>query len=131
MTFSRNYASMADTAQSKETRKNLERLSKESRSNAEKYRKEFDRINSMDFKDIQEMALDEYGVWVKGSKSERRAVRAWNIFFILLIPVYIFSQRPYGYTLTRYRVESETLKGISKWTYAVSGMLVGSAMAIP
>lgn len=131
MTFSRNYASMADTAQSKETRKNLERLSKESQSNAEKYRKEFDRINSMDFKDIQEMALDEYGVWVKGSKSERRAVRAWNIFFILLIPVYIFSQRPYGYTLTRYRVESETLKGISKWTYAVSGMLVGSAMAIP
>lgn len=131
MAFSRNYASMADTAQSKATRKNLEKLSEESRSNAEKYRKEFDRINSMDFKDIQEMALDEYGVWVKGSKSERRAVRAWNIFFILLIPVYIFSQRPYGYTLTRYRVESETLKGISKWTYAVSGMLVGSAMAIP
>ena len=131
MKSSEEYAAKADTARSKETRRSLEKQSKEYASAAEDYRKEFDEINAMGFKKIQKMALDEYGSWLKSSKADKRAVRAWNIFFILLIPVYIFSQRPYGYTITRTRAESSTLKGISKWTYAVSAMLAGSALSIP
>ena len=84
----------------------------------------------MDFKDIKKMALDEYGSWVKSAKAEKRAVRAWNIFFIILIPVYIFAERPYGYTMTRTRAESSTLKGISKFTYTLSAMMLGSAASI-
>ena len=98
--------------------------------NAKEYRKEFDRINKMDFKDIKKMALDKYGSWVKSAKAEKRAVRAWNIFFIILIPVYIFAERPYGYTMTRTRAESSTLRGISKFTYALSAMMMGSAASI-
>lgn len=131
MEFSRDYASRADTAQSKDTRKNLMKLSEESADNAKKCRERFDEINAMDFKDVQKMALDKYGAWLDGDKAERRAVRAWNIFFIILIPVYIFSQRQYGYNITRYRAEAGTLKGISKWSYAVSALLAGSAASIP
>ena len=130
MKSSEEYAAKADTARSKETRRSLEKQSKEYASAAEDYRKEFDEINAMGFKKIQKMALDEYGSWLKSSKADKRAVRAWNIFFILLIPVYIFSQRPYGYTITRTRAESSTLKGISRWTYALSAMLAGSALSI-
>lgn len=85
----------------------------------------------MDFEDIRKMALDRYGAWLEGDKADRRAVRAWNIFFIILIPVYIFAERPRGYNITRYRAEAGTLKGISKWTYAVSALLAGSAASIP
>ena len=76
------------------------------------------------------MALDKSGSWVKSAKAEKRAVRAWNIFFIILIPVYIFAERPYGYTITRTRAESSTLRGISKFTYALSAMMLGSAASI-
>ena len=124
------YAAKADTAQSRDVRKSLEERRDESLDHAKEYRKEFDRINKMDFKDIKKMALDEYGSWLKSSKAEKRAVRAWNIFFIILIPVYIFAERPYGYTMTRTRAESSTLRGISKFTYALSAMMMGSAASI-
>ena len=124
------YAAKADTAQSRDVRKRLEEQQDKSLANAKEYRKEFDRINKMDFKDIKKMALDEYGSWVKSAKAEKRAVRAWNIFFIILIPVYIFAERPYGYTMTRTRAESSTLRGISKFTYTLSAMMLGSAASI-
>ena len=133
------YAAKADTAQSRDVRKSLEDRRDESLEHAKECRKEFDRINKMDFKDIKKMALDEYGSWLKSSKAEKRAVRAWNIFFIILIPVYIFAERPYGYTITRRpygytitrtRAESSTLRGISKFTYALSAMMLGSAASI-
>lgn len=124
------YAAKADTAQSRDVRKSLEERRDESLDHAKEYRKEFDRINKMDFKDIKKMALDEYGSWLKSSKAEKRAVRAWNIFFIILIPVYIFAERPYGYTMTRTRAESSTLRGISKFTYALSAMMMASAASI-
>ena len=124
------YAAKADTAQSRDVRKRLEEQQDKSLANAKEYRKEFDRINKMDFKDIKKMALDEYGSWVKSAKAEKRAVRTWNIFFIILIPVYIFAERPYGYTITRTRAESSTLRGISKFTYALSAMMLGSAASI-
>ena len=124
------YAAKADTAQSRDVRKSLEERRDESLAHAKECRKEFDRINKMDFKDIKKMALDEYGSWVKSAKAEKRAVRAWNIFFIILIPVYIFAERPYGYTMTRTRAESSTLRGISKFTYALSAMMLGSAASI-
>ena len=124
------YAAKADTAQARDVRKRLEEQQDKSLANAKEYRKEFDRINKMDFKDIKKMALDEYGSWVKSAKAEKRAVRAWNIFFIILIPVYIFAERPYGYTMTRTRAESSTLRGISKFTYTLSAMMLGSAASI-
>ena len=130
MKYAEDYAARADTARAKDTRKNLEEHSANSLSEAKEHRKEFDRINKMDFKDIQKMALGYYGIWLKSSKADKRAVRAWNIFFIILIPVYIFAERPYGYTITRTRAESDTLKGISKWSYALSAMLFGSAKSI-
>ena len=124
------YAAKADTAQSRDVRKRLEEQQDKSLAHAKECRKEFDRINKMDFKDIKKMALDEYGSWVKSAKAEKRAVRAWNIFFIILIPVYIFAERPYGYTMTRTRAESSTLRGISKFTYALSAMMMSSAASI-
>ena len=124
------YAAKADTAQSRDVRKRLEEQQDKSLAHAKECRKEFDRINKMDFKDIKKMALDEYGSWLKSAKAEKRAVRAWNIFFIILIPVYIFAERPYGYTITRTRAESSTLRGISKFTYALSAMMMSSAASI-
>ena len=131
MEYAEGYAARADTASTAESRKNLEKLAEESRANAREYREEFDRINGMDFKEIQEMALHEYGVWVKSADRGRRAVRGWTIFFIILIPLYIFAERPYGYTITRTRAESETLSGISKLAFALGAMMYGSASAIP
>ena len=81
----------------------------------------------MDFKEIQKLALKEYGSKVKSAKADKRAVRAWNIFFIILIPVYIFAERPYGHTITRTRAGSSTLRGISRFSYALSAMMMGSA----
>ena len=131
MSFAEDYASRADTASTADSRKALERHAKESLAEAQESRDEFDRINGMDFDEIQEMALDQYGSWVESAKNEKRRIRSWTIFFILLIPLYIFAERPYGYTITRTRAESETLRGISKVAFVLGAMMYGSAKAIP
>ena len=131
MEYAEDYAARADTASTADIRKRLEKSAEESRASAREHREEFDRINGMDFKEIQKMALHEYGVWVEGAERGRRAVRGWSIFFIILIPLYIFAERPYGYTITRTRAESETLSGISKLAFALGAMMYGSASAIP
>ena len=131
MEYAEDYAARADTASTADIRKRLEKSAEESRANAREHREEFDRINGMDFKEIQKMALHEYGVWVEGAERGRRAVRGWSIFFIILIPLYIFAERPYGYTITRTRAEFETLSGISKLAFALGAMMYGSASAIP
>lgn len=130
MGYAEEYAASADTARSEEDRKNLLKYSKDAAENAAEYREEYDRINAMDFKEVQEMAMEDAGGMLERAKGDMRAVRAWNIFFLLLIPVYIFAERPYGYSISRYRAEARVLGGIRKFSYALSGILAGSAASM-
>ena len=53
-----------------------------------------------------------------------------KIFFLLLIPLYIFANHSWGYVITRTREESELLDKIKRWGYSVAAGLFGAAAAM-
>lgn len=67
---------------------------------------------------------------LKSDRSSARKTWFWMMFFIILIPVYIFAQRPYGYTITRTRLESRVLGGIQKVLFAIAGGMAAGALAM-
>lgn len=117
-------ANKADTTSNKEWKKDFQKKSKENYKNAEELKKEYEDINSMNFKKIQKAALEDAETPLLIYKGEKRSVLKWNIFFILLIPLYIFAERPYGYSISRHRAEAEKLGGLTMLAYSISSMLM-------
>ena len=96
----------------------------------EEMKERFDKLQKADFDDVQEMALEEVEGLVDEKKSDAHFVLFWNIFFLLLIPVYIFAARPRGYTISRYRREADNLGTIEKIGLWLSGGLLTAGMGI-
>lgn len=93
-------------------------------------KKQFEKLQKADFKELKEMAMDEAEEIIDEKKSDAKFVKFWNIFFLLLIPVYIFAARPYGYTISRYRLEADGLNAIEKIGLWLSGGLLSAGMGI-
>ena len=96
----------------------------------EETKERFDKLQKADFDDVQEMALEEVEGLVDEKKSDAHFVLFWNIFFLLLIPVYIFAARPRGYTISRYRREADNLGTVEKIGLWLSGGLLTAGMGI-
>lgn len=92
--------------------------------------KRFKELQEADFKDVQKMALEEAEGKVDEKKSSANFVMFWNIFFLLLIPVYIFAARPHGYTISRYRREANMLNWVEKIGLWLSGGLLSAGLSI-
>ncbi len=90
----------------------------------------YEDLHKADFGDIQKMAAEQAEEIVDEKKSDARFVKFWNIFFLLLIPLYIFAARPYGYTISRYRREADRLGWIEKIGLWLSGGLLGASAGI-
>lgn len=123
------FRAMADTASTAKSKKDFLKYAKQHDESAEEYKKEFDRYNKMDYKEIRKEALDYERTTLKRYKSRVRKVGFWAFFFLICIPLYIFADRPYGYMESRHRTEAKVLGGIKKWGFALSGILAGSALA--
>jgi hypothetical protein len=125
-----DYRHRADTATTSDRKKTYLEAAEKSDEAAEKYKKEYDELNKASFEDIHEMALDEVEGFLNSAKSSSRWIYFWNLFFLILIPVYIFAERPYGYSISKYRTEAKVLKGIKKGGLALAGALVAWAGSI-
>lgn len=121
--YAEEYANKADTTSNKEWKKDFQKKSKENYKNAEEFQKEYEDINSMNFKRYKS-SFGRCKTSLSRYKGEKRSVLIWNIFFILLIPLYIFAERPYGYSISRHRAEAEKLGGLTMLAYSISGMLM-------
>lgn len=106
--------------------KQLKNNKKKLKENLEKY----EELQDASFKKLQKMALAELDEEVDEAKSSKRFVMFWNIFFILLIPVYIFAARPYGYTISRHRREAANLGKLEKIGLWLSGGLFAAGAGI-
>ena len=92
--------------------------------------KRFEKLQKADFEELQEMAMEAAEEIVDEKQSDANFVKFWNIFFLLLIPVYIFAARPHGYSISRYRREADTLGWIEKIGLWLSGGLFTAGMGI-
>ena len=115
---------------SKQLREFYESELENAKDNKKKYHKLFTKLAKADFDDVQEMALEEVDETLDEAESDATFVKFWNIFFLLLIPVYIFAARPHGYTISRYRREAKNLGRIEKFGLWLSGALLGAGMGV-
>jgi len=123
------YAAKADTASTKESRKNYlemsEKYAKESKENKEK----FDELASADFKESKKIAIDTYKAYLKGDRAEANFFFVSMILIIALIALYIWTGNPYGYELTRTRTRDKILSWIRKVGFWLAATCFGTGLA--
>lgn len=107
-----------------------ERELESSKKKVESTLEEYTTLQKASFEQLQEMALKEVDASLGEAKSGKTFVLFWNIFFILLIPVYIFAARPYGYTISRHRREAANLGKLEKVGLWLSGGLFAAGAGI-
>ncbi|MDL2228153.1 hypothetical protein LJC30_04625 [Odoribacter sp. OttesenSCG-928-L07] len=82
-------------------------------------------------KELQKMAENYYRKFLKQAKGSHRKMLVWTILSILLIPLYVIAERPYGYMISKYRTESKILEWIRKILFWLAGSMVGLAAVLP
>ncbi len=125
-----NYIQRADTATTDDRRESYLASAKESEKAAEEKKAKFEELNKMKFDEIKEMAVEEQEEYVDAMSSSSTFSTILKWFFILLIPVYIFADRPYGYTMSRHRTEAKVLGGLRKVGMWLSAGLFGAGASI-
>ena len=81
----------------------------------------FEELKDLDYKGVKEMALEEAEDGLSAAESGAAFANFIIVAFIMLIPLYIFASRPYGYTISRYRREEKNLGRIQKVGMWLSG----------
>lgn len=125
-----DYTARLDTVTNRDRKKDYERSIKNYNKSLKEYEKEFAALQSAKIADVKKMAEKEYKKRLSSRKASHRGMVLWTIFFILLIPLYIIAERPYGYTISKYRLESKLLGWIRKAMFWLSGGLLAGAAAI-
>lgn len=125
-----DYTARLDTVTSKDRKKQYEGYVKSYTKELGETETALAALQKAQGKDIQKIAEKDYKKRLSYQKGSHRSVLLWMLFFILLIPLYIIAERPYGYTISKYRLESKLLGWIRKIMFWLVGGLFGGALAL-
>lgn len=92
-------------------------------------RSSYDSINAMDFEQIHEVALNDLDEHVGSKESWGTLLYAYMVFLLVLIPVYIITGYPHGYTITRRNHRLGCLNSFRKIGIAVALFCLGASVA--
>ena len=120
----------ADTASTKEAKKEYIERSKHYEKDLKKAQKKLEEIQGWDLKDAQKAAVKRQKHWYRQASKAAAFSYVLMVFFLLLIPLYIIANHSWGYVITRTREEQETLDKIKKWGYRIAAGLFGAAAAM-
>lgn len=90
----------------------------------------FDDLKDLDYDDVKEMALEEAEDRVSAAKAADAFVNFIIICFVMMIPLYVFATRPYGYMISRYRREAKYMNKLEKFGLWLSGGMLSVAASI-
>jgi len=79
---------------------------------------------------VQKILVGVYKQELKYDKSHHRSKVMRTLFWLLLIPLYVIAERPYGYMISRRRLESKILGWIRKAMFWLAGGLFAGAAAL-
>ncbi len=127
---SAKYKQQADTASTDERKKAYLKSSEKAQEDYEKYKKRFEEFAAKDFKAVKELALKDTQGAVDSMKSSSNTKRAWMIYLIILIPLYIISGYPRGYILSRHRRQASLMRGLQKWGFRLAAFFFGVGLAM-
>lgn len=126
----KRYELTLDTAVNKDTKKTYQDYLKKAKKDKNEIEKNLATLQKASSKDVHKMAVKEREAWIKHAKGSHRTMLFWTVFFIILIPLYIIAERPFGYLMSRYRTEAKVLGGIKKLSLMLAGGLASMAAAL-
>ena len=126
----KEYQHQADTAK---VQKNIDKYQQQVEASANsvaKYRAEYDSINAMDFAQVHAMAISDMDKHVDNQESWGNTLYGYMIFLLVLIPLYIITGYPHGYTITRHRRRSGCLNIFRKVGFGLASFCFGTGVAM-
>lgn len=90
----------------------------------------FDDLKDLDFEKAKKIALEEAEDRVSAAEFEDGFATFLIICFVMIIPLYIFATRPYGYMISRYRREAKYLGWLEKIGLWLSGGMLAAGASI-
>lgn len=112
-----------DTVKSKDKKKRLTKELKSCEEYIEECKKDGEEYSKLEFKELKKMAEKDCKTIYKRYRKEARKYTFWIWVFIIMIPLYIFADRPYGWMESRHRVEARLLGGIKKIGYSIAAFM--------
>lgn len=119
-----------DTASTKEIKKDIQEKIEFGEKKAEEYREMYDKYNKMSYKQIRKEAIKDAKERLEYRKDDLKFIRRWFIFFIILIPLYIFACRPFGYTIIKKEEETKNAGFFKKLALGLAGGLATGALTM-
>ena len=92
-------------------------------------RQTYDTINAMDFEQIHEVALQDLDDQVGSKRLWSVLIYAYMVYLLVLIPIYIITGYPHGYTITRRKHRPGCLNIFRKVGIAVALFCLGASVA--
>lgn len=123
------FVTMADTASSKDAKKQYKAAAKKHFKEADDFREQFDKLAAASFKDTQKIAVDTYKGFIRSNRSDANFFMFFFILLALLIALYVWTGNPYGYELSRTRVRDKVLSWIRKAGFWIAGTCFGAGLA--
>ncbi len=120
----------ADTCSSNDARKRYLEWAERQDKKAAEAEKRLAEAKEWDLKDSQKAALKLTKGWLSRDARAAAFSYCFMIFFLLLIPLYIFANHSWGYVITRHRRESEILAKIKAWGFSIAAGMFGAAAAL-
>ena len=120
----------ADTASTEEAKeKYLERKAYHEK-NLASYQSELDSVDAMNYEQLKAYAIDEMNSRVDREVSHGKTLRNYMIYLLILIPLYIITGYPHGYTITRHTRRTGCLNIFRKVGFAIASFCFGAGLAM-
>lgn len=109
---------------------NYEKYIPEEKEKMEDAVERFEDLKDIDYEDLKEMALEEAEDCVSAAEAADAFVNFVVTCFVLMIPLYVFATRPYGYMISRHRREAKYMGKLEKFGLWLSGGLLTAGAGI-
>ena len=127
---SKEYGLRADTAKLAENKEKYLNNQKSYAETAVKKRAEYDSINAMDFTQIHEMAQQDLARRVESEVSHGNTLYGYMVYLLILIPLYIITGYPHGYSITKHRRRSGCMNIFRKVGFGIASFCFGAGLAM-
>lgn len=121
---------MADTTKAEELKEKRLQSVVEHKERAVKYQAEYDSVAQFNTAQIKAYALEREGKWVDSQKNYGRRLHNFMIYLFILIPLYIITGYPRGYTLTKSRKRTGCLTAFRKIGFGLATFFFGTGLAM-
>lgn len=126
--YEKQYKAKLDTASTDRLKEIFTKDIKRNQEDQKRYKAEFEEYAKMDAETIHKDAIERFEGSLERSQSGEGAILRWLLFFVILIPLYIFAERPYGWMESRHRTEKKVLGWIQKIGIGMASFFFGTGL---